>query len=83
MLNSMRKKQNRKKRIVSVIITKEEDWYIARCPQVDIVTQGKTVDETLDNFKEALTLYVESFGYEEIPMVEEQIVVTTPIPVPA
>ncbi len=79
----MKRKNSKKERVVSVIITKEEDWYIARCPQVDIVTQGKTVDETLENFKEALALYVESFGYEDIPLVEEQIVLTTPIPVPA
>jgi len=37
----------------SAIIMKEEDWYVAKCPEVGTVSQGKTIEEALANLKEA------------------------------
>jgi predicted RNase H-like HicB family nuclease len=54
------------KRLTAVII-KEEKWYVARCLELGVVSQGKTVEEAQANLREAVELYIESFGHEEIP----------------
>ena len=45
----------------TAIIGKEEDMYIAKCPEVGTVSQGYTIEEALDNLKEATELYLEEF----------------------
>lgn len=43
----------------SAVIQKEEDMYVAKCPEVGTVSQGKTIEEALANLKEATELYLE------------------------
>lgn len=43
----------------SAVIYKEEDMFVAECPEVGTVSQGRTVDESLSNLKEATELYLE------------------------
>jgi len=38
---------------------REEDWYIAQCLEVDVASQGQTIDEALANLAEAVELYLE------------------------
>jgi predicted RNase H-like HicB family nuclease len=45
---------------------KEEDLYVAECPEVGTVSQGYTVEEALANLKEATELYLEEFPLPEI-----------------
>ncbi len=45
----------------TAIIQKEEDMYVAECPEVGTVSQGSTVDEAVANLKEATELYLEDF----------------------
>jgi len=45
----------------SAIIHKEEDLYVAECPEVGTVSQGYTIEEALANLKEATELYLEEF----------------------
>lgn len=40
-------------------VTREGDWYVARCLEVEVTSQGQTLDEALANLKEALELYFE------------------------
>ncbi|MBM3124609.1 MAG: type II toxin-antitoxin system HicB family antitoxin [Chloroflexi bacterium] len=49
----------------SAVIHKENDWYVADCPEVGTVSQGKTVEEAVANLKEATELYLEEFPLEE------------------
>jgi len=51
----------------TAVITKEENWYVARCVELGVVSQGKTIVEAQDNLREAVELYVESFGVEDLP----------------
>jgi predicted RNase H-like HicB family nuclease len=37
----------------------EEDWYIAQCLEVEVASQGHTIDKALDNLAEAVELYLE------------------------
>lgn len=48
---------------ISAIVQKEGKWYVAISPELDVASQGKTVEEALKNLKEAVELYIEEFGY--------------------
>jgi predicted RNase H-like HicB family nuclease len=43
----------------SAIIQKEGKWYVSWCPELDIASQGKTIEEAIENLKEAIELYLE------------------------
>jgi predicted RNase H-like HicB family nuclease len=53
-------------RKLTAIIQREDDGYVALCPEVDVVSQGDTVAEARDNLEEALTLFFETASAEEI-----------------
>lgn len=44
---------------VAVIVKKEENWYVAKCLENSVASQGKTIEESLENLREALELYYE------------------------
>ena len=48
----------------TAVIHKEDDLYIADCPEVGTVIQGHTVEEAIANLKEATELYLEEFPNE-------------------
>ena len=50
---------------LTAIIKKGEKQYVALCPELDVVSQGYTVEEALNNLKEAVDLYVEEMGMPE------------------
>lgn len=41
------------------IIYKEGDYYVSQCINVDVSSFGETIEEAIDNLKEALELYFE------------------------
>jgi predicted RNase H-like HicB family nuclease len=43
----------------TVIIQKEDKWFVATCIENNIASQGRTVDEAMSNLKEAISLYFE------------------------
>ena len=43
--------------ICTVVVTKEDDYYIAKDLRTSVTDQGQTMDEALANLKEALELY--------------------------
>ena len=43
----------------STIITKENHLYVAHCPELDITSQGETMEDAINNLKEAIELYLE------------------------
>ena len=43
----------------TIKIEPEGDWYVATCLENNIASQGKTIDETMANLKEAISLYYE------------------------
>lgn len=48
-----------KTKTFTAIIHKEEDMYVAECPEVGTVDQGETIEEAIANLKEATRLYLE------------------------
>lgn len=52
-------------RVFSAVIHKEDDLYVATCPEVGTVSQGETVELAVANLKEATELYLEEFPQPE------------------
>ena len=46
-------------RLFSALVEKEDDWFVATCPELEIASQGKSVEDALSNLREAVFLYVE------------------------
>jgi predicted RNase H-like HicB family nuclease len=44
---------------LTAAITHEGDWWVARCLQVEVTSQGETVESALAKLREALELYFE------------------------
>jgi predicted RNase H-like HicB family nuclease len=53
------------KKIIQVKIYKGERYYVAECIDLPVVTQGKTLDEAVENIREAIDLHLEGENLEE------------------
>ena len=47
------------RRSIKAFIYKGDSYYVAECHEIAVVTQGKTLDETIANLKEAVALHLE------------------------
>ena len=47
------------KETFTAVIHREDDLYVAVCPEIGTASQGKTVEEAVYNLKEATELYLE------------------------
>ena len=47
------------------IIRKGEKQFVALCPELDVVSQGTTIEKSINNLKEAVELYIEEEGIPE------------------
>lgn len=45
----------------TAIIHREGDLFVSECPEIGSVSQGKSMEEALENLKEATELYLEEF----------------------
>ncbi len=61
------------KRLTAAVV-REGKWYVARCLEVEVTSQGETLEDALANLKEALELYFED--------AEEPVATETPIIAP-
>ena len=60
-------------RFFTVAIQKEDNWFIAKCLENSVASQGKNMDEAIDNLKEALELYYED---EKAPVFQQTFITT-------
>ncbi len=44
---------------ITAIIQKEDDWYVAKCVENNVASQGRTTEEAISNLTEAIQLYYE------------------------
>jgi len=51
---------------LAAIVHKEDDVYVAECPEVGTVSQADTPEQAVCNLKEATELYLEEFPLKEI-----------------
>jgi predicted RNase H-like HicB family nuclease len=53
------------RRQLTAIIEREGDGYVSLCPELDIASQGISIEEARDNLREALELFFEMASPEE------------------
>jgi predicted RNase H-like HicB family nuclease len=58
---------------LTAILHKEDDMYVAECPEIGTVSQGYSIEEALANLKEATELYLEEFP---IPRIDKVLMTT-------
>ena len=54
------------KRRLTAIIEREGDGYVALCPELDIASQGDSIEQARDNLREALELFFEAASPDEV-----------------
>jgi len=60
-------------RIFTAVLYREDDLYVAECPEIGTVSQGYTVEEAVANLREATELYLEEFP---LPVVGKPLLTT-------
>ncbi|WP_434741696.1 type II toxin-antitoxin system HicB family antitoxin [Micromonospora sp. SH-82] len=53
-------------RTLTAAVHQEDDWYVARCLELDVASQGETVDEALSNLREAVETYLDEVTHPTI-----------------
>ena len=61
----------------TAVIVREEKFYVAHCPELGVTSQGVSLEESLDNLKEAVTLYLRDDPEEQSRVTAERPLVTT------
>ena len=51
---------------LTAVIERDDDWYVATCPEVDVVSQGKTIEDARSNLLEAVEGFLEVASPSEI-----------------
>lgn len=51
---------------LSAVLHKEQDLYVAECPEVGTVSQGHTIEEAIANLQEATQLYLGEFPQHQV-----------------
>ncbi len=51
---------------ITAIIEREGDGYVSLCPELDIASQGGSIEKARDNLREALELFFEAASAEEV-----------------
>jgi predicted RNase H-like HicB family nuclease len=64
------------------VIEQDEDWYVALCPELDIASQGRSVEEARNNLAEAIELFFEVADTAEIEQRQHNDVFVTQVGVP-
>jgi predicted RNase H-like HicB family nuclease len=57
--------------------TKEKRWYVARCVELGVVSQGKTIDEAKKNIRQAVELFLEDQPSNTIYLSKQAPLITT------
>jgi predicted RNase H-like HicB family nuclease len=55
------------KKFFLVSIIQDGKFFVARCPELGVTSQGESLVEAQQNLKEVIELYIESFGLEDLP----------------
>jgi predicted RNase H-like HicB family nuclease len=67
---------------LTAIIEREDDGYVALCPELDIASEGASIEESRTNLIEALTLFFEMASPSEIARRTHSEVFVTQVEVP-
>jgi predicted RNase H-like HicB family nuclease len=63
--------------ITAVIRPGQDGYYVAECTNIAAVTQGKTVQETLDNLREVVAVHLEGEDLASLGLAPDPVIVVT------
>jgi len=49
----------------TAVVSREDNWYVAHCIELGVVSQGETIEEAQRNLTKAVELCLESFGMDD------------------
>lgn len=61
----------------NAVIIRTSAWYVARCLEIPVTTQGRTIEEAQSNLREAVELYVVSIPTDELPEISGEVLLYT------
>ena len=53
-------------KLFTAVVHKENNLYVAECPEVGTASQGATIEEAIENLQEATEIYLEEFPLKEV-----------------
>ena len=53
-------------RTLTAVLQREDDLFVATCPEVGTVSQGTTIEQAVENLREATELYLEEFPQADL-----------------
>jgi predicted RNase H-like HicB family nuclease len=62
---------------IKALLRRGEQYYVAECVEIAVVTQGKTVDEALSNLQEAVALHLEGEDPAQLGLVPHPTILVT------
>jgi predicted RNase H-like HicB family nuclease len=62
---------------IKAFIRKGEKYYVAECLEIPVVTQGKTLDEVVENLKEAVALHLEGEDLDQLGLMPNPTLIIT------
>ncbi len=63
--------------IKAIVRSGEESGYVVECVEIPVVTQGATLDETIANLHEAVSLHLEDEDLNELGLATNPTIVVT------
>jgi predicted RNase H-like HicB family nuclease len=68
---------------LTAVVTREGDWYVARCLEIEAASQGESIEHALANLREVVEIYLEEEG-GPLPSAQTPPLVTSiDVPIPA
>ena len=53
-------------RVLTALVQREEDGWVSLCPELDVASQGETIEQAKQNLREAVELFLESASKSEV-----------------
>lgn len=61
----------------TAVLEREDNMYVALCPELDVASQGATIEEACENLKEAIELFLEHADETEIKQrLQRELIIT-------
>ncbi|RLD97079.1 MAG: type II toxin-antitoxin system HicB family antitoxin [Aquificota bacterium] len=67
----------RLRKVINALVYPGEEGFVAECMEIAVVTQGKTLDETIGNLKEAVRLHLEGEDLSQWGLAKDPTLVVT------
>jgi predicted RNase H-like HicB family nuclease len=66
---------------LTAAVIREGDWYVARCLEIEAVSQGENVEQALANLRDVVEVYLQEEGLP--PALTHPLVTSIDVPIPA